>query len=515
MADTSSSIANSDLKTLATGTGAAFLGSVFGNAFVYLNGVVIGRLLGAEILGLYFLAFVVLQIANAVCRLGLPEGLLRFVAIHSAQGDLSRLKGTVLSTIALAATTSTVAAAFLFLFAEPLSVYLFKQADLVLYVQWFAVALPFFTVFLLLVSTIQALKRMDLVVLCRDFIQPIIMFSLGIVCFYFIWRSALSFLVGYLASVVLALGVVFYCLGRACPALSQSRATGSPKVTYQWKTLLMFSLPIGVADLAHYSFRWSDTLLVSYFRSASEVGVYNAAVRTSLLLNLLAVSIVSLYAPIIADHHHHERHQEIEGILKTMVRWCLTLALPIVFAMSLLSEEILSVWGAEFVPGSTALKLLAGAQLIFIISNLLAFTLLMCGKQYLELGNVACVTLFNIAANIVIIPRYGITGAAVCMLLSQALGFFLRLMELRSVLGLRLYTSMHLKPFAALVPVAVLAVTFHEAVLRSVPVLPGAAVGVNLTMVLFIATGYFAVLYLLGIEKEDLLIWSEIRFRRI
>jgi O-antigen/teichoic acid export membrane protein len=515
MADTSSSMTNSDLKTLATGTGAAFLGSVFGNAFVYLNGVVIGRLLGAEILGLYFLAFVVLQIANAVCRLGLPEGLLRFVAIHSAQGDLSRLKGTVLSTIALAATTSTVAAAFLFLFAEPLFVYLFKQADLVLYVQWFAIALPFLTVFLLLVSTIQALKRMDLVVLARDFIQPIIMFLLGIVCFYFIWRSALSFLVGYLASVVLSLGVVFYCLGRACPALSHTRLTRSPKPMYQWKTLLMFSLPIGVADLAHYSFRWSDTLLLSFFRSASEVGIYNAALRTTLLLNLLAVSVNALYAPIIADHHHHNRHQEIEGILKTMVRWCLTLALPVVFTMGLLSEEILTLWGAEFVAGSTALKVLAASQLIFIISNLLAFTLLMCGKQYLELGNVACVTLVNIAANIVIIPRYGITGAAVCMLLSQAIGFFLRLVEVRCVLDLRLYTSMHLKPLAALVPVSLLAATLHGAVLTLVPDLPGTTFAVMLAMGLFIPITYFAVLYLFGLEKEDLLIWNEMRARRI
>jgi O-antigen/teichoic acid export membrane protein len=515
MADTSISITNSDLKTLATGTGAAFVGAVLGNAFVYLNGVVIGRLLGAEVLGLYFLGSVVLQIANAVCRVGLPEGLLRFVAIHNAQGDLSRLKGTVLSAVALAATTSAVVAAFLLLFAEPLSVYLFKQPELVPYVKWFAIALPFFTVFVLLVSTIQALKRMDLVVLARDFIQPIIMFSLGIVCFYFIWRSALSFLVGYLASVVLALAVVLYCLGRACPAFRQTRAIVSPKPTYQWKTLLMFSLPIGVADLAHYLFRWSDTLLVSYFRSASEVGVYNAALRTSLLLNLLAVSVNALYAPIIADHHHHGRHQEIEGILKTMVRWCLTLALPLVFTMGLLSEEVLSLWGAEFGAGSTVLKVLAASQLIFIISNLLAFTLLMCGKQYLELGNVAFVAVVNIAANIVIIPEYGITGAAVCMLLSQAIGFFLRLVEVRRVLGLRLYTSMQLKPLAALAPVALLAVTFHEAVLTPVPSLSGSTVGVMLGMVLFIATSYFAALYLLGIEKEDLLIWSEVRYRRI
>jgi O-antigen/teichoic acid export membrane protein len=515
MADIGSSTTNSDLKTLATGTGAAFLGSVLGNAFIYLYGLTIGRVLGAEVLGLYFLAFVFLQIMNAVCRVGLPEGLLRYVAIYNAQGDLPRVKGTVLSAIALAATTSTLAAALLFLIAEPLSLYLYNQSDLALYMRWFAVALPLLSVFLLVANTIQALKRMDLVVLSRDFIQPATMFLLGLVCFYVIWPTVVSFLAGYLASLAIAVLVSAYCIGRACPVLALRNLSDPPKAEYQWKTLLMFSLPIGAGDLLHYLFRWSDTLLLSYFRPASEVGVYNAALRTTLLLTLLAVSINSLYAPIIADHQHHGRHHEIQGILKTLVRWCLVLAVPLVFTMGLLSEEILLLWGPEFLPGSTALKVLAISQLIYIISNLLAFTLLMCGKQYLELGNVALVAIVNIVANIIIIPRYGISGAAGCMLLSQAIGLFLRIVEVRCALGLRLYSSMHLKPLAALVPVAVLAAAFHAAILRSAPVFLGATVGVLLAMVLLIGTTYFAILYVLGIEKEDLLIWSEVRRRRM
>jgi O-antigen/teichoic acid export membrane protein len=182
--------------------------------------------------------------------------------------------------------------------------------------------------------------------------------------------------------------------------------------------------------------------------------------------------------------------------------------------MGVLSEEILSLWGTAFVGGSTALKVLAASQLIFIISNLFAFTLLMCGRQYLELGNVAFVAFVNIAANLIMIPRYGVTGAALSMLLSQALGFFLRLAEVRNVLSLRLYTLTYLKPLAALVPVAFLTVTFHERVLTPILGLQGSTLGGMFGIGLFIATTYLAVLYLLGIEKEDLLIWSEVRYRR-
>jgi O-antigen/teichoic acid export membrane protein len=451
-----------------------------------------------------------MQLASSLCRVGLPDGLLRFVAIRVGEGNLSKVKGSILFSIAVTAAASIAVSALLFVLAGPLSTDVFKQPEFAPYVRWIAATLPFFAVMILLLNATQALKRMDLVVLSRDFIQPLSMIAAGVVLFYFM-RSSDSFLAAQLASMVIAFGTSIYFLVRACPGLGAVRSVAFD----DWKVLLAFSLPIAGADVLHYLFRWSDTLLLSFLSSPSEVGVYNAALRTTLLLNLLAVSVNSLYAPIIADHQNHGRHQEIQAILATLARWCLTLALPIVFAMGLLSEEILSLWGTEFVAGSTALKALAASQLIFITSNLFAFTLLMCGRQYLELGNVAFVAFVNIAANLIMIPRYGITGAALSMLLSQAIGFFLRLVEVRCALGLRLYTSTYLKPLAALVPVSLLTAMLYETVIKSAPTLAGGNIGAMLAVFLLIATSYFGVLYLLGIEKEDLLVWSEVWLRRI
>jgi len=336
------------------------------------------------------------------------------------------------------------------------------------------------------------------------------MVAAGLVLFYFM-RNSSSFLAAQLASTVIAFGTSIYFLGRACPDLGTA-----PSAAFdEWKVLLAFSLPIAGADVIHYLFRWSDTLLLSFFTSAAEVGIYSAATRTTLLLSLLAVSVNALYAPIIADHYHHQRYQQIQVVLRTLLRWCLTLALPVVFAMSLLAKQILFIWGVNFVAGSTALIILATSQLIFITSSLLAFTLVMCGRQYLELGNVVFVATINILSNLVLIPRYGMTGAAISMLLSQAIALVLRLVEVRHVLGLRLYTSTYVKPLAALVPVSLLAAILYEPIVKSASFLAGANIGAVLAMLVLIATSYLGVLYFLGIEKEDLLIWNEVRFRRI
>jgi O-antigen/teichoic acid export membrane protein len=500
---------------LATGTSMAFLGSVVGNALVYLYGVMIGRLFGAEILGLFFLALVCMQIISAVCRLGLPEGLLRFVSIYSGQGDRSRVKGTILAAICVVVITSMLAASLFFLLADRLSIQLFNQPNLAVYLRWFAIALPLFSIFIIITNANQALKRMDLVVLARDFIQPLIMFVLSLVLFYFLWRSIESFLAGYLISVLLAGGASIYLLRRIYPALHMDTQQHGPTPIFEWKTLLSFSLPIAGCDIAYYLFRWIDTFLLSYFRSPLEVGIYNAALRTTLLLTLLAVSVNALYAPIIADHHHHDRRREMETILQIVLRWCLTLALPIVFAMGLLSEEILLLWGPEFLAGGDALILLALSQLIFIGSNVLAFTLLMCRSQYIEVGNTAFVTALNVILNLTLIPRHGITGAAIAMLASQSVGLLIRITAVQWVLGINIYTTKYVKPLVAMITVSLLMITFRKVLLETAYfIFLGFHLGALAALFLLTITAYLTILYFLGFEREDLLLLRDCRLSK-
>lgn len=504
--NTSFSSVKSDLRVIATGSSLAFGGAILGNGFTYLYGLVIARLLGAESVGLYFLALVLIQIISAVCRIGLPEGVLRYIAIYISQDDLPRVRGTILSAIYLVTATNSVAALLLYLLAEPISIYLLRQPDLTLYIRWFAVILPIFSLFVIITNIIQALKQMEIVVFIRDIVQPITMLFCASVLFVFIWGTIHSFLAAHLVSMMIGLISSLYFLKQMFPIFSRK---SSP--IFEWRTLLAFSLPITIGDLAFYLFRWSDTFFLSFFTSLREVGIYNAALRTTLLLNLLAVSFNALYAPIIADHHHYGRHQELEMILKTLVRWCLSLALPLVLIIGLLAEEILLLWGPEFERGSSILVILALSQLLFLISSLLAFTLLMSGKQYLESGNVILVTFLNIVLNMVLIPRHGLIGAAQAMLVSQGVALTIRLAEVRYYMNIWIYSPTFLKPFIALIPVSILVFIF----LNYLAPFPDSNLSIVTITSFLIVTGYLATLYLLGFEQEDVRLWKEIRTKAL
>jgi O-antigen/teichoic acid export membrane protein len=167
------------------------------------------------------------------------------------------------------------------------------------------------------------------------------------------------------------------------------------------------------------------------------------------------------------------------------------------------------------VTGASALIILAIGQLVFIACNLLAFTLLMCGKQVIEVANTLTVTALNVVMNWMLVPEHGITGAAISMLASQIVGIAPRSLEVRSILRIGLYTPKYFKPIVALVPVSLAAVALQGIASKTGPLaLSGALVSLIAAAFLTICVCYFATLYFLGIEKEDLQLWRDLRMRQ-
>lgn len=498
-----------ELKRLVSGTALAFGGAVLGNGLVYVLGLVIARLLGPEAVGFYFLGLLTMQLASACCRLGLAEGILRYVAVNVGVGDMARARQTIFSAITVAGVTSVLVGALVFVLSDFLSVTVFKQPGLEPYLKWFAAALPVFTVFVLLVNATQAFGRMDLVVTVRDILQPVVMTALAL-SFIAVSRTPSSFLAAHFISLAIALLVALRFVHKCGADLAETRDRLGG-----WRPLLAFSIPIGIGDLINYVFRWFDTFFLTLTRSASEVGTYNAALRTTLLLNVLASSVNALYAPMVASHHNQERHAEIQEILRIFVRWCMMLTLPIVFSMAFLSDQILGLWGAEFQEGSTTLAILAVGQLAGLLSSLLAFTLLMSGKQVIEVMNTAAVTAVNISLNLVLIPKFGVEGAATSMFVSQCVGFLLRVAEVRYSLDTKSFDWKIVKPIVALVPVSLGAVLLWTPLLELGDVVFGGSQLAILTAgFALIVGGYTAALYFLGFEEEDMTLWKEIKGRR-
>jgi O-antigen/teichoic acid export membrane protein len=77
-----SNFSEEDIKKLAKGTGISLFGMMTGRGLWFLCQIIIARLFGAEVFGLYILGITTFKITELFARFGLDKGAMRFVSIY-------------------------------------------------------------------------------------------------------------------------------------------------------------------------------------------------------------------------------------------------------------------------------------------------------------------------------------------------------------------------------------------------------------------------------------------------
>ena len=156
-----------------------------------------------------------------------------------------------------------------------------------------------------------------------------------------------------------------------------------------------------------------DIFLLGALSENSNVGIYNIASRISDVINFGLVTINFVLAPVITKLIGTGEISELQKLITRSARLVLFTALPVVIAIICFRESILSFFGADFLKGSNTLVILCLGQFINILFGSVGLILMMSGKQKFSIYSLAISSLFNVILNIFLIPKYGITGAAI------------------------------------------------------------------------------------------------------
>ena len=91
--------AQNDLVQIAEGAGLTFVGRIAETVLKYLYLIIIARVLGKESSGLFWMAVAIISFAAVVSRLGLDNGVVRFIALYKGTEDLEKVKGTIVQSL--------------------------------------------------------------------------------------------------------------------------------------------------------------------------------------------------------------------------------------------------------------------------------------------------------------------------------------------------------------------------------------------------------------------------------
>ena len=459
-ADEDSSEATSDTETRRTDDGdytdrilegATFIfsGSMVGKVVGLAIQLALGRGFGKALYGLYTTGMTVLRLGQSVATLGLQNGVIRFSAPAYERDNPAQVKGTFLAVGGLGLVSGTAIGAGLFVASPWLAGNVFTipagmdPALVERTIAVFGLGLPFYVLTYLASRMARAVGTMQVDTLLDSILQPALFLGMlgGVLL---IGKNFTLALYAFLLSTILAAGTGIYAIYRLFPPLFSHL---SPEVDV--RALLRFSLPIVGVTLATMGVTYTDRLMLAILETPEAVGTYQPAAILALQLNFILFAVTAAFSPIISDLYESGQFEDLSSLYADTVRWIILLTLPAAIVLIVFAPQIVSIWGAEYRDGASALRILAAAQFVVAGVGSVGQMLQMSDHQDYVFGVNASMAVLNVVLNWLLIQWYGVNGAALATGITTALGDTAEVVGLYSFLSIHPFRWTLWKPFAA------------------------------------------------------------------
>ena len=164
-----------------------------------------------------------------------------------------------------------------------------------------------------------------------------------------------------------------------------------------------------------------DIFIIGWFRGTEEVGYFTIARRitggAALLMVFLANAALPRLSYTFADNMPQFR-AATNRFLKLAVIFTVIVLVPIIFFGNKVIEITV---GVKYLPAALPLKIMA-IGLLFVLFNLPFSTgLIACGMEKKVLSQAAASAAVSVGSNFLLVPRYGMAGAAMSFVLAEAL----------------------------------------------------------------------------------------------
>ncbi len=396
-------------RQLAKGAGIIFSGIFITYIIKFIYRIIASRYLGAEGYGLLSFGEMVMGLGYMFALIGLDVGLMHHLAFYREKKDLSRLRGSFLGTLFISTTLSVLIIALLIFFSEFIAVKLFKNPEFVPVLIVFSIAIIFSVFGRIISQTLLSFKRqvydVFVKVFARDFL--FLLLTVGVV---FLGGEVFHVAFVYLVSLIFSAFVGFLLLEKKVFSFFKP----GQKILFEYKERVSFAFPLFLSAVILSIMGWLDTLMLGIFRSTAEVGIYNVALPLAVSLGIFLSAFAPIFYPLIAEMIAAGRKNEVRRIYSQKIHWMFMFSAPIFLLLIFFPETIIRfVFGEEYVAGSLALVILSSAYFVNVSVGLTFETLVCFNKRRLIFWLNAFALLLNVLLNLVLIPNYGITGAAI------------------------------------------------------------------------------------------------------
>jgi|TARA_R110002072_G_scaffold228854_1_gene386077 O-antigen/teichoic acid export membrane protein len=417
-------------KYFRAGVGGFFLrGASLG--LMILGSILLARVLGPAQLGLYSFALALVAIAGLPVQMGIPTLVLRETARFESSRSWARVRG-----VWTWASRRIIFASAVVIPVIGLAAWVLKEAlpPGGLPPVFVSLALiPLIALALLRGAALGGLHRPVLGQLPESLVRPGgFVLVLAVAAIVGAPLSATCAMGLQVAATALAFAVGATILLRAAPAEIKN-APEDVSCRHEWNRAVW---PLAMIAGMQIVLQSLDILMLGIWRTAEEVGLYKIAASAA-SLTVVGLTIVNLViVPSFARLHSGGDIASLGRMAATGAAWALGTALPVAALLVLAGPLILSLlYGESFRLAYEPMVILIVGQVVNAFYGSCVSLLNMSGHERTTLRGLTIATVINVGLNAVLIPSYGVSGAAIATLVSTVVWNVLLGRSVRRLLG--------------------------------------------------------------------------------
>lgn len=374
----------------------------------FLFSVVIGRQLGADNAGYYFLAFSIVTVLSAISRAGLDSTVVRFVGAEAPDLQWGRVRSVVNRSLFLAISITVPVAGVVYFFSNFIAVEVFTKPALAGVLKGMAPGIIGLSLFTLLAMGLQGLRKVIASVLT---LNVFVNFILILLLIAFSITTPEQAAIGYSGASLAAafLGYIIY---------RRSLQPGSGIIL--WTELFQSCFPLWVVVVMTQLTQFSGQFIAGAWVASDEIAQLAVAQRTALLTSFILMAVNLVVAPRFASMYKKGEMNELESLALSSVKLMVLFALPIVLFMVVFPGFILSLFGEGFSEGAVYLQILAIGQFVNVVTGSVGYLLAMSGHEKDFRNTVLISGPIAVGLGFALVPFYGAIGSAIATAVAVA-----------------------------------------------------------------------------------------------
>lgn len=431
-------------KKLVSGSLFVFSMSVLAAFIAYFTRIILARSLTPSEYGLFYAVFAFVSFFLFFRDLGLNQALARYIPEFRVKHKYNAIKTAIASVFLWQLLSSLVFGSLLFIFSSFLAKDYFKDASAALILKIFIIYILFSMLVMFLQSIFQGFQKIKLYSVgepLRNILMlllVILFLSLGLGVFAPVYAFALSWVL------IFVLLVSFFA--RTFNVL-RYKIKEFKNIT---RIMFAFGFPVMLTAIGAKLIARIDTLMLTYFTTLDQVGIYNVVLPTAMLFLFFSDSISAVAFPIISELWAKNDMEKLAEWLKLIYKYSFVFVAPALLAVFAFSDLFIRLFfGEAYVPGATALRILLIGALFFIMARFNHVTLSGIGKPAIVTKIILSAAAANFVLNLILIPLFGIGGAAAATAASYLLVLFLSVHATKKFIDVNVPAAAWLKTLAS------------------------------------------------------------------